>query len=151
VLRYRRWREMERLYTLIVDIPKQILVVLLVVTGLFAYPALSVRLDSSVDSLLPGNDPERHYYAGVRQVFDSDELGIVGLIADNVYTQEVLHKIKRLAQAIAQVEGVEKVLSLTNAPDPAASSVKQIPLISEIPTTPAALAAVQAKLADQPI
>ena len=43
---------MERLYTLIVDIPNHILVVLLVVTGLFVYPALSVRLDSSVDSLL---------------------------------------------------------------------------------------------------
>ena len=151
MLRYRREGDTERLYTLIVNKPKQILVALLVLTGLFAYPALSVRFDSSVDSLLPGNDPERHYYAGVRQVFGSDELGIVGLIADNIYTQEVLHKIRRLTQAIEQVEGVEKVLSLTNAPDPVASSVKQIPLISEIPTTPAALAALQAKLADRPI
>ena len=73
------------------------------------------------------------------------------MIADNVYTQEALHKIKRLTQAMEQVEGVEKVLSLTNAPDRAVSSMKQIPLISEIPTTPAALAALKAKLANRPI
>ncbi len=73
------------------------------------------------------------------------------MIADNVYTQEALHKIKWLTQAMEQVEGVEKVLSLTNAPDRAVSSMKQIPLISEIPTTPAALAALKAKLANRPI
>ena len=62
----------------------------------------------------------------------------------------MLHEIKSLTQDIEQVEGVEYVLSLTNAHDPVGTSIKQIPPICETPTTPATPAALQAKLADRP-
>ena len=35
-----------------------------------------------------------------RRLFGSDEVGIVGLITDNVYTPEVLQKIKHLTEEI---------------------------------------------------
>ena len=90
---------MERVYHLIVYKPKSVLFLILLLTGFLAYHARHIRLDSSVDSLLPKEDPEKHYYNEVRQLFGSDEIGIIGLITDNVYTAAVLQKIKRLPAA----------------------------------------------------
>ena len=66
---------MERIYRLIVYRPKSVLFVLLLLTGFFAYHAQHIRLDSSVESLLPDDDPENQYYKEVRTLFGSDLLG----------------------------------------------------------------------------
>ena len=61
---------MERVYRLIVDRPKLLLLLLLLLTGFFAYHAQHIRLDGSVDSLLPANDPNQEYYQQIRQLFE---------------------------------------------------------------------------------
>ena len=50
---------MQRVSHLIIYRPKAILFLILLLTGFFAYHARNIRLDSSVDSLLPKNDPEK--------------------------------------------------------------------------------------------
>jgi predicted RND superfamily exporter protein len=84
---------MERAYHLIVHRPKTILFFIFLLTVFFAYHARHIRLDSSVESLLPKDDPNKEYYDEVRQLFGSDEIGIIGLITDSVYTPEVLQKV----------------------------------------------------------
>ena len=142
---------MERVYHLIVHRPKIILFLILLLTGFFAYHAQHIRLDSSVESLLPQDDPEKQYYDEVRQLFGSDEIGVIGLITDNVYTPIVLQKIKRLTEEIKKVDGVESVFSLTNTPDPVTAALDPPLLIPQIPTTPAALDALKNKLAERPV
>lgn len=142
---------MEQLYRHIVNRPREILLCVMLLTGFWAYYARHMRLDSSVESLLPQHDPEHRYYAEVRRLFGSDEVGVVGVVTDNVYTPEVLHKIKRLTEAIGKVDGVEGVLSLANAVDPVADVVEPPLLMPHIPTTPAALAELREKVADRPI
>lgn len=142
---------MERLYNLVVHRPKIVLLLLFLITAFFAYHAQHISLDSSVESLLPKNDPDKEYYDGVRELFGSDEVGVVGLITDNVYTPEVLQKIKRLTEGIGKVDGVEDVLSLTSALDPIVDVVDPPPLIPRIPSTPAGLEELKNKLADRPI
>ena len=99
---------MERAYSLIVGRPKIVLFLILLITGFFAYHARDIRLDSSVDSLLPKDDPEKQYYNEVRQLFGSDEIGVIGLVTDNVYTPEVLQKLKRLTEEIKKISAVKK-------------------------------------------
>lgn len=142
---------MERIYHLIVHRPKSILFLIFLLTGFFAYHARHIRIDSSVESLLPQDDPENRYYEEIRRLFGSDEVGVIGLITDNVYTPATLQKIKRLTEEIKQVDGVESVFSLTNAPDPVAAALDPPLLIPQIPTTPTALAALKNKLAERPV
>ncbi len=140
---------MERVYHLIVHRPKIVLFLLLLVTLFFAYHARNIRLDGSVESLLPKDDPDKEYYDGVRQIFGSDEIGVIGLITDNVYTPEVLQKIKRLTEEIEKVDGVESVFSLANAPDPVADVMEAPLLMPQIPSTAAALEELRTKVADR--
>jgi hypothetical protein len=143
---------MQRLYDLIIHRPKSILFLILLLTGFFIYHAQHIRLDSSVDSLLPRDDPEKTYYDEVRRQFGSDEIGVIGVIADNVYTPQVLGKIKRLTEAISQIPEVKSVISLTNAPDVITSVARESAvLVPNVNATHAVLQALKKKLAEQPI
>src|SRR2546425_12364507 len=127
---------MERVYHLIVYKPKSVLFLILLLTGFFAYHARHIRLDSSVDSLLPQEDPEKHYYNEVRQLFGSDEIGVIGLVTDNVYTPEVLQKLKRLTEEVKKISAVKSALSLANAQDIIASvAQEQVLLVPDVPRT----------------
>ena len=142
---------MERLYLLVVNRPKTLLVLLFLLTCVFGWYAKDIRLDGSVESLLSRDNPASQYYAEVRQLFGSDEVGVVGLLAEDIYTTAVLHKIARLTATLGSIEGVQEVLSLTNAVDPIADVVEPPLLVSQIPRDQAGLNRLRETLADRPI
>ena len=143
---------MERVYHLIVYKPKSVLFLILLLTGFFAYHARHIRLDSSVDGLLPKEDPEKHYYNEVRQLFGSDEIGVIGLITDNIYTAAVLQKIKRLTEEIGKIPQVKSVVSLSNAQDIIASvAEEQALLVPDIPRTAVGWDALKEQVNDVPV
>ncbi|MGH7967055.1 MAG: efflux RND transporter permease subunit, partial [Candidatus Binatia bacterium] len=104
-----------------------------------------------MESLLPQSDPESQYAEEVRRLFGSDEVGVIGLVTDNIYTPQTLQKLQRLTTEIEKVDGVESVLSLTNAVDPIADVIEPPLLMPAVPTTAAGFAELKAKLADRPI
>jgi predicted RND superfamily exporter protein len=143
---------MERVYSLIVQRAKVILVFILLLTGFFTNYALHIRVDSSVESLLAQGDPEKEYYDEVRHLFGSDEIGVIGVIADNIYTPQVLQKIKRLTEEVAQIPEVKSVISLTNTPDVITSVAQESALlVPDVNAAHAALAVLKHKLDDQAI
>jgi predicted RND superfamily exporter protein len=143
---------MQRVYALIIHRPKSILLLLFLVTGFFANHARHIRLDSSVESLLPKDDPEKAYYDEIRQQFGSDEIGVIGVIADNIYTPPVLHKIQRLTEAIRQIPEVKSVISLTNAPDIITSVARESArLVPHLDAPHAAFEDLKRKLTEQPV
>jgi predicted RND superfamily exporter protein len=81
---------MARTAQLIIHRPKTILLCIFLLTAFFAFHARQIELDSSLDSLLPQDDPEQAYYEEVRQLFGSDEAAIIGVNADNVYTPSAI-------------------------------------------------------------
>ena len=141
---------MESLYSSIVARARWIIVATLLVTVFFAWQASRITVDSSVESLLPQDDPERQYYGEIRKLYGSDEIGFIGVFADDVYQPAVLEKIRRLTDDIAKVDGVAKVLSLTNVPDPVADVVGP-PLVPKIPANATESAELRKKLADRPL
>jgi uncharacterized protein len=142
---------MERLYDLVVNRHRAVLAALLLATVFFARHAIDIRFDGSVESLLPGDDPGIRYYAGVRETFGSDEVGVIGVLADDVLAKPVLETIDRLTKAIEALDGVEKVVSLTNARDPVVDVIEPPLLVPEFPTAPEELEELRAKVADRPI
>jgi predicted RND superfamily exporter protein len=147
---------MQRMSRFVIQRPKLIIFVVVLFTLFFAYHARHIRIDSSVESLLPQGDPEKGYYDTVRQVFGNrDDVAIIAIVADTVYTPQTLQKIKRLTEELSpqKIPEVKSVLSLTNAKDVVADVLGETPdlLIPEIPATAEAAAALKTKLADQPL
>jgi hydrophobe/amphiphile efflux-3 (HAE3) family protein len=143
---------MNRWQLLIINRPRSVLLLVLLLTAFFASAARQIRLDGSVDSLLPRGDPEKQYYDEVRQLFGSEEIGVIGLVTSDIYTPRVLQKIQHLTEEISKIPEVKSVLSLTNAPDIIRSVVEeQSLLIPEIPTTATEWEALPEKVASMPV
>ncbi|HLW69728.1 MAG TPA: MMPL family transporter [Candidatus Binataceae bacterium] len=142
---------MTRFNQLVVQWPRLIVLLALLITAFLGYHARHVRFDSSVDNLYDRNDPEKKYYEAVRARFGSEDMDVIGLVADNVYTPATLAKIKRITAEVEQLDGVGRVQSLTNVPDPIADLGNPPRLIPQIPTDPAALDALRRKVASTPI
>src|SRR5579885_3130635 len=121
------------------------------VTLLLGTRAAHVRVEGGLENLLPAGDPEVAYYAEVRQVFGSDDVGVVGVRADDVLAPATLEKIARVTDALGRIEGVERVLSLTNAVDPAADVFAPPRLLPHIPPSAEEIAALRQKLATTPL
>ncbi len=144
---------MERWYRFIIHRPCFVLLLILLLTGFFAFHARHIQVDSSLDSLLPDNDPERQYYNDVVRLFGSENVAVIGILTDNIYTPHTLQKIQRLTDEFRKIPEVKTVFSLTNAPDVIAkiTGAEQELLIPTIPTTVEEAAAIKEKVATQPI
>ena len=120
---------MDSVYRAIVRRPAATLLVVALLTAFFGWHARNMRLDASVQTLLNEGDDQKAYYDEIRALFGSDEIGVVGVLADDVYEPAVLKKIQDLTARISKVDGVQEVVSLTNAADPVEDVIQPPPLI----------------------
>jgi predicted RND superfamily exporter protein len=135
-----------RFNQLVVRWPKLTVLLALLVTAFLGYEARHFRFNSSVENLYDLNDPNKKYDEAMRARFGSDDMGVIGLVADNVYTPGTLEKIRRLTTEVEKLEGVASVKSLTNVPDLIADLTNPPPLIPPVATDPAVLDALRRKL-----
>ncbi len=116
---------------------------------------LRIDLDPSSTPLLPDDDPG---LAGYRQAvldFGDDEIFVIAMETDGVFTAENLARIRSLSRAISALPGVRRVESLMNVTvirnDPERGLLEVRPLIKEIPTDAAALADLRAQALADPL
>lgn len=76
-----------------------------------------LEVDASADRLLPEGDASRVFYERIRRAFGSDESLVVALVAEDVFTNANLDRITRMTHRLEGLEGVRRVLSVTNAED----------------------------------
>ena len=132
--------------------PKFLLALVLFLTGFFALHARHITFDSAIENLLPHDTPAQRYYADIRRQFGSEEVGVVGLIADTIYTPVVLQKIARIMDALQRITGVKHVVSLTNAVD-FVTSVRDEDtlLVPQVPTTQKGWRALKQRIHTTPL
>ena len=123
---------------------------LLVTVALGAY-ALHIRIESSLESVLPANDPKIAYYEEVRRLFGSDDVGVIGVLADDIFAPGTIEKIARVTNELGKIDGVSRVLSITNVVDPAENVLSPPPLLYRIPPTPEEVERVKTKLRRVPL
>src|SRR5213594_4595081 len=119
-----------------------------VVLGLYA---LHIRIENSLESMLPAGDPKVAYYNATRALFGSDDVGVIGVRADDVFAPSTIEKIARVTDALARVPGVESALSITNVVDPFANVGLTSRLLPHIPPTPDEVEAFKRRLAATPL
>ena len=115
--------------------------------------ALRLRVDPSIDQLLPQGDEERAFYERARQTFGSDEFVLLALAADDVVTPERLASVQRITERVAALDGVDRVLSIANASDIRAQDgdIAVGPFFETVPHDPAQLAALRERLVTHPL
>ncbi len=144
---------MQRVLNLPLRAPRATLAVMLAITLVFAFFARSIKVDSSIEELLPAHDPDRAYYDDAVATFGSEGIIVVGVFADDVFAPATLAKIGAASERLAALEGVREVLSLT--------TVKSIEvgdfglatgrLMRALPKTAEEAAALRAKVLANPL
>jgi len=127
---------MRTFYGFLLNHPKSILVLLILITAALAVPASRIRIDSSIEGLMLEADPDRVFFDGVREIFGNDEVLVVALVAkETIFRPESLRKVKRISDEAQDMDGVERVISLTTVYDilPTEEGIEIQPLVEEIP------------------
>ena len=78
---------------------------------------LRLHIDPSANRLLSENQSAKKFYDHTREIFGSDETLIITLTAEDVFTQDVIDRIRRITTRIEKIPAVHHVVSLANAPD----------------------------------
>lgn len=119
------------------------------------FQTLEPRLafDPSANGLLPEDDEQRDYYDRIRRLFGSDETLLLALVSDDVFTEDVLRRVKRITERVEELEGVHHVLSLSNALNIRArdGDLEIKPFAEEIPTDPAEFERIRREVSENPI
>jgi len=114
-----------------------------------------IDLDPSSTPLLPSGDPGTAAYRRAVLDFGDDEIFVIAMETDNVFTYENLSALRRLGRAIAKLPGVRSTESLVNVSiirnDPERDLLEVRPLIQEIPREAAALAALRERALADPL
>lgn len=74
-----------------------------------------LRIDPSLNEMLPADDPARRFYEELLERFGSDDVVVVALISDALFMPEGLATVERASDALARAEGVQRVESLATA------------------------------------
>src|SRR5437870_1441241 len=131
--------------------PLAVVVANVAVTAVLGLYAVHIRIENSLESMLPAGDPKVAYYNTTRALFGSDDVGVIGVCADDVFAPSTIEKIARVTDALAKVPGVESVLSITNVVDPFANVGLTSRLLPHIPPTPDEVEAFKRRLAATPL
>jgi predicted RND superfamily exporter protein len=142
---------MERLAAWLVRHPRRVIAATLLVTAVLGFFAVQVRFQSSFESVLPTGDPNVAFYDQVRKLFGSDDVGIIGVLSDDLFSPATLEKIARVTNAVGKLPGVDHVVSITNAKDVAADVINPPPLLPRLPPTPEEVEALRTRLHAVPL
>ena len=137
---------MSRLLLWVVDRPAIATALLAGVTLILLSQVVRIEVDTSAESFMVEKDPARAFYEDAKRRFGSDNLTIVLVEADDVFTPVPLTAVKRLSDALERLDGVTRVESLTTVNNIRGSdgTLNTEPLLGrEVPTAPDVLAAVK--------
>jgi predicted RND superfamily exporter protein len=118
---------------------------------------LRLEVDPSTEPMLPAHDPAKDAYRAAVRDFGDDEVFVVAMTTepDDVFTMENLTALRRVSDRIVKLPEVREVKSLVHVTSfrwvPAEDWIEIRPLIDEIPTAPAELAALRERSLSDPL
>jgi len=74
-----------------------------------------IRIDPSLNEMLPADDPARRFYEELLERFGSDDVVVVSLRSESLFSPDGLATLVRVTRAIERAEGVHHVEGLANA------------------------------------
>ncbi len=147
---------------LVVDFPRATLAILVAISIGAAVtllqidpPGLSIALDPSTEPLLPRRDPGQDVYQKAILDFGTDDIYVVVMETDDVFSRESLEVLRRITNRIRKLPGVrgaESLVEVTSFRYLAEEDMVEVgKLIDDIPSDPAELAALRERTLADPI
>src|SRR2546422_7841316 len=98
--------------------PLAVVVANVVVTAVLGFYALQLRIESSLESMLPAGDPKVEYYAQTRAVFGSDDVAVGGVRARGIFAPPTIAENAPVAHEIAKGDRGQHPVRIAHAADP---------------------------------
>ncbi len=86
-------------------------------TLLFGYQIRDIKINSDILSTLPDDDPTGHLYKSIGTQFGGNDIGMIVLETDDVFTIEVLEHISQITDSLKITGGISTVTSITDIMD----------------------------------
>jgi predicted RND superfamily exporter protein len=74
-------------------------------------------IDPSTDRILPEHSAAKQFYDKTQRIFGSDESLVIMLTGKDIFTADLLNRVRRMTKGIEAIPQVHHVVSLTNALD----------------------------------
>ncbi len=91
-----------------------IIVVVFFITAFLGYQIKNVTIDADIIGSLPDDDPDALLLKEISENFGGNNMGVVILETNNIYTTEVLKHIRSITDTLKSIDGITTVTSLTN-------------------------------------
>ena len=108
---------MEKITDLIVKLKWLIITVVVVLTAFLGYQIKTMKINSDIISSLPDEDPIALMYKNIGKEFGGNDMGMIALETDNIFTTEVLEHVRQITDSLKVMEGISTVTSLTDIID----------------------------------
>lgn len=115
--------------------------------------SLRVKVDPSIERLLPPGDADREVFERARQIFGDADAILVAVRLAPVFTVENLRLVQRIDQALKAMPGVSNVFSLASAPNLVAAddALEVSSFTRQAELDPSSVEAMPAQLAANPL
>ena len=139
-----------------VRFPKATIITALVITALFAWFIPDLKFSTSVDDFFMEGDPDKEFFEEVKRVFGHDGVTVVAMKApkgEDLFTRSRMEKLSRVTDAIENIDGVRKVVSLTSVDRIYGSgmSINVEPLMEDVPENDEEWAALEGAISENPM
>lgn len=108
---------MNKTAALIIRFRKAILLICLLISIVFAYFMKNLEVDPDVFNYLPEDDQAASLFREIGNTYGGNYIAIVGLEADDVFSLDLLQRLRLMTDSLEVIEGVGSVTSLTNVID----------------------------------
>ncbi|HTY23114.1 MAG TPA: MMPL family transporter [Desulfomonilaceae bacterium] len=108
---------MARFCSWLLDHSRWSLSLILLLSAGWLIPLRHLQFDSSSSSFVQANSKQNTYYERIQRIFGNDEILLIMLTSHDLLKRSMLEQIREVTANIERVEGVKRVLSLTNLMD----------------------------------
>lgn len=108
---------MNNLWRRVFRFRKIIIILAVIITIVFAYFALKIRINSDITAYMPKTDPVVKTFNHIGTEFGGNFLAVIILESDQIFTAHNIALINNLTNDLKQVDGIADVTSLTNIID----------------------------------
>lgn len=133
---------------------KALALVLLSVTTVFAgYQALGLRYDQNIAVWFLKDDPSIVSYRSFLERFEADQIVVIGMFGDDVFSPEYLQSIDAVTRAAEAAPNVHRVLSITNVSVPQGEGIDVHigKLVQTLPTNEQQASELRRRILEDPL
>ena len=105
-----------QIYKKLLEKPKFILFLIVLVFSFSVYNAKNFQLDASADSLLLENDPDLNYLRSVNERYSSEDFFVITYSPKKKINNETIQELNKFVNEIDNIQWVSKTISILNAP-----------------------------------